>query len=98
MDSLATRPALAFAYHMPPRNSDAYFASRPSESQIGAWASHQSQPLASRAELEQRVWPFIAEGEVSPIIEAEFPIAQVEAAYDLVASNETVGKVLLTMP
>ncbi len=26
VDSLATRPALAFAYHMPPRNSDAYFA------------------------------------------------------------------------
>ena len=26
VDSLATRPALAFAYHMPPRNTDAYFA------------------------------------------------------------------------
>lgn len=26
VDSLATRPALAFAYHMPPRNSDAYYA------------------------------------------------------------------------
>ncbi len=26
VDSLATRPALAFAYHMPPRNSEAYFA------------------------------------------------------------------------
>ena len=26
VDSLATRPALAFGYHMPPRNSDAYFA------------------------------------------------------------------------
>ena len=34
-----------------PDDSDAYYASRPLDSRLGAWASPQSQPIASRAVL-----------------------------------------------
>ncbi len=35
--------------------SEAYFAQRPRGHQIGAWASHQSAPIADRATLERQV-------------------------------------------
>lgn len=40
---------------IPEADSDAYFRSRPRESQIGAWASPQSERLSSRSELEARM-------------------------------------------
>ncbi len=35
--------------------SDAYFASRPRGSRLGAWASEQSQPIGGRAELDAKL-------------------------------------------
>jgi len=66
-DELAANPAVAAVFHWdhlnrqirleghavrsPADESDAYFASRDRDSQVGAWASAQSEPLEERAQL-----------------------------------------------
>ena len=69
--ALAANPYAALTFYWPPlekqvriegevervseAEADAYFATRPRESQIGAWASTQSAALVSRASLDERI-------------------------------------------
>jgi pyridoxamine 5'-phosphate oxidase len=50
-----------------PEESDAYFASRDRASQIGAWASLQSQTLPDRAQLDGRIAQFEREFAGKPV-------------------------------
>lgn len=75
-DELAGNPRAALCFHwkslkrqvrvegrvesVSPEEANAYFASRARGSQIGAWASDQSRPMASRFDLEKRVAKFAA--------------------------------------
>lgn len=46
-------------------------------------------------EFKARVWPHVLSGELRPIIEKVFPIAQADHAHRLLATNETTGKLVL---
>jgi pyridoxamine 5'-phosphate oxidase len=51
------------AYRLSGEESDAYFASRPRGSRLGAWASEQSRPVEDRSILQERVQALEAEYE-----------------------------------
>jgi pyridoxamine 5'-phosphate oxidase len=44
-----------FVAKSPPSESDDYFASRPWQSRVGAWASQQSRPIGTRAQLIEQL-------------------------------------------
>jgi putative PIG3 family NAD(P)H quinone oxidoreductase len=60
-----------------------------------------ARPISEKAavmdQLAKNVWPGIESGAIKPIIEAEFPIHKVAEAHALMASNNTVGKIVLTV-
>ncbi|MDH3641110.1 MAG: NAD(P)H-quinone oxidoreductase [Gammaproteobacteria bacterium] len=46
-------------------------------------------------ELKTNVWPHLGNGTIKPIIEEVIPIAEAARAHELVAGNQTFGKVVL---
>jgi len=60
-----------------------------------------ARPISEKAtvmdQLLHKVWPAIESGTIKPIIEAEYPIQQAAEAHALMASNNTVGKIILTV-
>jgi len=50
------------------------------------------------AQLREQVWPLFDQGSLKPIIHSRFPITEATAAFELVASNQTTGKVILELP
>jgi hypothetical protein len=87
-DEMAANPLVALCFHwqsigrqvriegaieaVDTAEADAYFASRPRGSQLGAWASHQSQPLAHRADLVARIAEFDERFADTPITRPPF--------------------------
>jgi len=53
---------------------------------------------AVMAQLHERVWPKIELGEIRAIVDTVFPIQETAAAHELVASDKTIGKVILAVP
>ncbi|RZA15928.1 MAG: pyridoxamine 5'-phosphate oxidase [Proteobacteria bacterium] len=50
-----------------PKEADEYFATRARDSQLGAWASKQSQTMESRSEFEDRLKDFTKKFEGGPV-------------------------------
>jgi NADPH:quinone reductase-like Zn-dependent oxidoreductase len=47
--------------------------------------------------LEEKVWPMVASGKVSPLIHATFPLEQAAEAHRLMESSAHLGKIVLTI-
>ena len=45
--------------------------------------------------LNERVWPLLESGTIRPVIERVYPVEEAGSAHDLIAGNQTFGKVVL---
>ncbi len=58
-----------------------------------------SRPLAEKIEItqqfRQRFWSALVSGELQPIIDTTFPIAEAQQAHEYVAADKNIGKVIL---
>lgn len=54
-----------------------------------------TEKAAIARELEEKVWPLLAQGRCKPVIHARFPLAQAAEAHALMESNAHIGKIVL---
>ena len=47
--------------------------------------------------LEAKVWPLVAAGQVKPVIDSTFPLAQASDAHARMDSSAHIGKIVLTL-
>ena len=56
-------------------------------------------PVAFKAaiarNLEEKIWPLIAEGRIKPVIHQTFPLAEAAEAHRLMESSAHIGKIML---
>lgn len=45
--------------------------------------------------LKEQVWPKLESGEISPVIQATFPLAEAYRAHEILEANEAMGKLIL---
>lgn len=61
----------------------------------------EARPVAAKAAvmsaLRERVWPLVESGGIAPVIDGVVPIAETGRAHEPVESNETLGKVVLSV-
>ncbi|MFD2935638.1 NAD(P)H-quinone oxidoreductase [Spirosoma flavum] len=50
---------------------------------------------ALTADVEQNVWPLLADGQLKPIVYRTFPLSEAVQAQELMASSEHIGKIVL---
>ena len=49
-------------------------------------------------DLQQKVWPLMGAGNLKMVLDSQYGIADFDAAYERLKSNQTTGKVIMTLP
>jgi tumor protein p53-inducible protein 3 len=67
---------------------------------IGSRLRHRpvSEKIRITRQFEERFWPLLADGRLTPVIDRVFPITEAEAAHAYVRENRNIGKVILEIP